>query len=424
LPLPLADNLGEIGVHPINMTEWDAIDTTGKIVLIGREVRWDWDWQLTFVNKLTAQPPAAVVYTWWYSWMSFCPPFFASTGGRPLGGFGPYYWDLEIPVGFVNYEDGLWIKGRETAVDVSANVSIRSVINNGPHYNVVGRITGYKNPEKLVIISGHYDTVMCSGFCDNGAGTAGVIELAKVFAEAAQKEIYQPSYTLLFVALTGEELDLVGAINYVKQHKSEIANITAVINLDCIGSDDLYVTETDPADGFDLDQVIVGAAQDLSISITPEPAGGSDQEVFRCPTDANDWYFWDWGLYAGISDATPVNSSAMLDSYPLFYNDLWNMGKPGWIHTGYDNSTSTGTLNWVEVSDLQNHIKVAALSIMRVSPNVIPEFSSITVLAFLLMITLLICILARTRSRLRTQDPNHFGFSGARVVIAHHAKLM
>jgi hypothetical protein len=114
----------------------------------------------------------------------------------------------------------------------------------------------------------------------------------------------------------------------------------------------------------------------------------------------------------------------MLCSYPLFYNDLWNMGTPGWIHTAYDNSTSTGTLSWVEVEGLQNHIKVAALSIMRVSPNLIPEFPSFTAIAFLLVIVLLICILARTRSRLRTQDPNHFGFSGARVVIAHHAKLM
>jgi parallel beta-helix repeat protein len=45
------------------------------------------------------------------------------------------------------------------------------------------------------------------------------------------------------------------------------------------------------------------------------------------------------------------------------------MGTPGWIHTSYDNSTSTATLNWVEVEDLENHIKVAALTVMRISPN-------------------------------------------------------
>jgi hypothetical protein len=44
------------------------------------------------------------------------------------------------------------------------------------------------------------------------------------------------------------------------------------------------------------------------------------------------------------------------------------MGAPGWAHTSYDNSTSTETLSWIEVDDLEDHIKVAALTVMRVSP--------------------------------------------------------
>jgi hypothetical protein len=420
LPLPPAADHTQLGAIPIDTTAWGMIDTTGKIVLIGREVRMHPNWRSPFESKLYAQTPAAVIYTWWYDWMSFTPPLYASSGGKPL--YECYYWNLSIPSGFVNYEDGSLIRELESANPVvSANVTVRSVISDGTHYNVVGRIAGYQNPEKIVLISGHYDTVMCSGFCDNGAGTAGVIELARVFAEAIEKNYYQPQYTLLFVCFTGEELYLVGSANFVKQHKSDMANIVAVINLDCIGSDDLYVSETP---GSDLNQTIIRAAQDLGISIFSETPGGSDHESFIDPSLVNYWVLSYWGVELGISDATPVYSSTMLCSYPLFYNDLWNMGIPGWIHTAYDNSTSTETLNWVEVGDFQNHIKVAALSIMRVSPNVIPEFSSITVLAFLLMITLLICVLARTRSRLRTQDPNHFGFSGARVVIAHHAKLI
>jgi len=45
------------------------------------------------------------------------------------------------------------------------------------------------------------------------------------------------------------------------------------------------------------------------------------------------------------------------------------MGTPGWIHTAYDNSTSTETFSWIEPEDLEAHIKVAALTIMRVSPD-------------------------------------------------------
>ena len=377
LPLPPAANRDEVGLNPINITRWNEINTTGKIVLIGREVRWSNTWQQAFIDKIRAQTPAAVVYTWWYSWMSFVPPFFSSSGGKPLGGASAYYWDLHVPVGFVGYDDGLWIRTTaDSQPNIAANVTIQSEIGNGPHYNVVARIEGFTNPEKLVLVSGHYDTVMDNGFLDNGAGTAGIIELARVFTEAAQLGLYKPSYTLIFVAFTGEEMDLVGSIYYVAQHKGEMANITAVINLDCIGSEDFYLTQTDPSDGFDLDQTIIACANDLGITATVEAPGGSDQESFRIPYDANYWCYYDWGINPGIMDATPVNSSVLLDSYPLFYNDLWTRGKAGWIHTGYDNSTSTATLNWTKPENLGNHLKVAALAVMRISPNavVVPEF--------------------------------------------------
>ena len=177
-----------------------------------------------------------------------------------------------------------------------------------------------------------------------------------------------------------------------------MANITAVINLDCVGSDDLYVTDTPNSN---LCQKIVEAAQDLNISIAIEGVGGSDQESFRVPFIVNDDINGLWGVNLDISDATPVASSAMLDSYPLFYSDLWNMGEPGWIHTAYDNSTSTTTLNWVEADDLGNHIKVATLAIMRVSLNIIPEFPSSIALILLMVITFSMCILTRKKKIVR-----------------------
>ncbi len=376
LPLPHAADRSEIGTYPINQAEWNTIDTTGKVVLVGREVRWDYGWQQTYVNKLSAQTPVAVLYTWWYDWMSFTPMMMSSAGGRPMSDFGPYYWDLEIPVGLVDYDDGLLIRSSEDSSDVSAYVSIGSAIGYGTHYNVVGKIAGYESPEKMVIVSGHYDTVMCGGFGDNGAGTAGIMELGNVFSDAVGSGLYRPKYTLLFLAFACEELWLVGSINYVKQHKSEMPNIVAVVNLDCIGSDYFYVTETEPGEGFDLDELVSKAAQDLGIGVTIEGVGGSDHEPFRNPSWANGLYYWYWGLDAGISDAVPVKSSALLISYPIMYSDMWSMGVPGWIHTSYDNSTSTDTFGWVEVEDLENHIKIAALTVMRLTATLVGDVNS------------------------------------------------
>jgi len=372
LPLPPAANRNEIGKNPINMTAWNAIDLTGKIVLIGKEVRMNAYWGNQFFSKLSQQPPLAIVYTWWYDWMSFTPVQQGSAEGR-------LYF---CPVGLLNYEDGLWIRNRETALDVSARFSINSVSGTESHYNVVGKITGYENPEKIVIVSGHYDTVMTAGFVDNGAGTAGVLEIAKTLASAVQAGYYKPKYTILFVAFASEELGLVGAINYVRMHKSEMSNTVAVVNLDCIGSDELRVSETNSVGEFDLDQTLLEAAQDLGITAVLEtPSGSSDHEVFRSPWWADEFYFDLWNLHAGISDATPVESSSLISSVPLLYSDLWNFGAPGWIHTSYDNSTSTQMLNWAEVEDLEKQIRVVALALLRISPSLrelIPPFASFT----------------------------------------------
>ena len=360
LPLPTAADRNEIGLRAINDTEW-AVNTTGKVMLTGKEVGWSGTWLTKLNQKLSAQTPAAIIFTWWYDWMSFTPMMMSSVGGTS-------YWSWHLPAGFVDYDDGLQIRNRESAVNVSAYVSIRAMLGTGTHYNVVGKISGFKNPEKYVIISGHYDTVVDAGFCDNGAGTAGVIELAEVMATAVQNDTYRPRYTLIFVAFADEEFGFVGSINYIKQHKAEMPNVVAVINMDCIGADDFYCTETEAVGSFDLDSVVNQAAQDLGVYPHVESPGGSDQEPFLDPAGYDNYYHMNWGLDANISDAAPVPSSILLISEPVMYSRLWAMGKPGWIHTSYDNSTSTQTLDWVNASRLGDHIRIAALTILRISP--------------------------------------------------------
>jgi len=367
LPLPEAPTQNAFGKGFINSSAWNAINTTGKILLVGREILRSLYFQRVYVDKLRLEPPAAVIYTYWYEWMSASPVSSSSTGGRPISYSGPYYWDLKIPVGCVSYEDGLWIRNREHSVNVSVSLTIPAVIGSGLHYNVVGKLKGSANIEKTIIISSHYDTVMTSGFCDNGAGTAGVIELARVFANAAKEGLYKPEETLLFICFTGEELGLVGSINYVRQHREEMKDIRAVINLDSIGSDNFNVTETFPNDdGLDLDEIVLKAAEDLGIEATLEETTGGDNEPFRTPMMGDDTYYQLWRLQAGVSNATRVKASTTLESYPLFFTDQWNGGPPGWIHTQYDNSTSSHTLQWVEVDDLEAQVQVAALSVMRV----------------------------------------------------------
>jgi hypothetical protein len=365
LPLPPAADHTRLGFNPIGNL-WDSIDTGGKVVLVGREVRLDYGWQATFNDKLRAQPPAAVIHTWWYDWMAFVPDFFSSSGGRPVA-YNHYFWALGIPVGFVNYDDGLLIRNREISLNVSAKVVINSVAKVGPQYNVVGKLRGFEEPDKSVIICGHYDTIMSTGFCDNGAGTSAGIELAHVFTEAANKGIYYPKYSILFIALAGEEIGLVGSIYYVAQHKAEMQNIVAVINLDCIGSDILEVTET----STNLAQIVLDAARDLNVEARLIPRDQSDEAPFLYPPNGDNILTTWWDTSLGMGDAHQVDSTVMISSFPLLYRDQWDTGTPGWIHTSYDNSTSTSTLKWVETQDFEAHIKVSALTVIRVSPSAV-----------------------------------------------------
>jgi hypothetical protein len=368
LPLPPAENNGMIGAVSIGSL-WDNINTTGKIVLVGREVRSSTAWQSTFVQKLHDEPPAAVIHTWWYSWMAFVPDFFSSTGGRPVL-FSHYFWELGIPVGFVNYDDGLLIRSK-ASLNASAAVVVDAVTSNGTHFNVVGKLNGCKEPNKSVIVCAHYDSVMSAGFCDNAAGVAGVVELAHVLTEAVNKGIYCPRYNILFIGLTGEELGLVGSIEYVAHHKADMQNVVAVINLDCLGNRDLEVTETQMDHGINLCQIVLAAAADIGLEARMIGAGQSDETSFLSPSDGDAILINWWDTSLNIGDAHAVRSSVMISSSPLFYQDLWGTGAAGWIHTSYDNSTSSATLGWVEPQNLEAHIKVATLTALRVVPSTV-----------------------------------------------------
>ena len=360
--LPMPDGLtygdfvsGDI-LTSIFHLQWSGIDTTGKIVLVGREVDWYPLYRSMFLEKLSSEPPLAVIYTYWYSWMSSAPPIFEPMeGARTDIGVG-----ATTPTGWVSYQDGLLIRAMAANGNVSATVNIPAIINNGTNYNVIGELKGTGDPEKAIIISGHYDTVMSPGFCDNGAGTAGVIELARIFTDAAKEGVYTPQESLIFIAFTGEELGDVGSINYIEQHKSEMQSISAVINLDSIGTGVLQVSETFPdSNGLELDQIVLKAAADLGVKADLTGPGSSDEEAFRNPAGASITYEERWGTNPNITDVARVESSTMLSSYPLSFFD------GGWIYTEYDNSNSTATLNWVTADNLEADIKVGALSVMQ-----------------------------------------------------------
>ncbi len=104
--------------------------------------------------------------------------------------------------------------------------------------NVIATLKGMKNPDRIYVVSGHYDS-MCGdpsdGTCDapgandDGSGTAAVIEMARVMS----KQKFDA--TIIFMTVAGEEQGLLGAEHFVKEAIKNKLDIEAMFTNDIIG---------------------------------------------------------------------------------------------------------------------------------------------------------------------------------------------
>lgn len=94
--------------------------------------------------------------------------------------------------------------------------------------NFVAEKKGTTNPEKVLILSSHIDTVKCKGANDNGTGTIGLLAVAQELA----KNDY--AYTVRVLGFDKEETGLNGSDAYVASLQNK-ANIIGNINFEMMG---------------------------------------------------------------------------------------------------------------------------------------------------------------------------------------------
>ncbi len=114
-----------------------------------------------------------------------------------------------VPAVRVRYEDAERLMACRGA---KARVAIHSVYTESTAYNVIAELKGSEKPDEIIAICGHADSIYESaGTLDNAAGTAIVVELARVFKEIGSKR------TLRFIAFSGEEQGLRGSVYYARE---------------------------------------------------------------------------------------------------------------------------------------------------------------------------------------------------------------
>jgi aminopeptidase YwaD len=105
--------------------------------------------------------------------------------------------------------------------------------------NVVGILKGISGSDSTIVVVAHYDhlgkmgkDVYFPGANDNASGVAMLLNLAKHYSEN------KPKYTMYFIALSGEELGLLGAKYLVENPPIDLSKIKFLVNFDIAGTGD------------------------------------------------------------------------------------------------------------------------------------------------------------------------------------------
>ncbi|MEW5924123.1 MAG: M28 family peptidase [Candidatus Zixiibacteriota bacterium] len=97
-------------------------------------------------------------------------------------------------------------------------------------HNIIAVKPGSLYPDHYVVIGAHKDAVSVSpGADDNGSGTAGVLEIARVLKDIDTK------MTFIFILFDGEEQGLNGAWHYANAAAAAGDSIVVMLNMDMIG---------------------------------------------------------------------------------------------------------------------------------------------------------------------------------------------
>ena len=105
--------------------------------------------------------------------------------------------------------------------------------------NIVGFIEGTTQPDSFLVAVAHYDhlgkmgkEVYFPGANDNASGVAMLLTLAKYF------KAYPPKYSVAFIALTAEEIGIVGAKEFVENPLFDLKKTKFLVNFDLAGTGD------------------------------------------------------------------------------------------------------------------------------------------------------------------------------------------
>jgi len=148
-------------------------------------------------------------------------------------GTSSLHWDTSIaalPIAYIGMEDGEYIFRKAKTGPVTVDYSYTAEVGGPATANsVVAEIKGSEKPDEWILLGAHLDSWdLATGAQDNGAGSAQVLEAARILSSLGTR----PRRSIRFALWAGEEEGLLGSRAYVKRHAAELATCVAVLNTD------------------------------------------------------------------------------------------------------------------------------------------------------------------------------------------------
>jgi hypothetical protein len=180
----------------------------------------------------------------------------------------------------------------ELPANQSASLTVSIKTTRATVNNVLAYLPG--KTDEYVIVGAHYDHLgrgnfdslapsqigqIHPGADDNGSGTAGVLELARIFAP--QKG--QLRRGILFMSFAGEELGLLGSAEWVKNPTRPLDKAVAMLNMDMIGrikDQKVYIGGVGTGSTLKADVEQAAANSGFKIEYSPGGYSSSDHTSF------------------------------------------------------------------------------------------------------------------------------------------------
>jgi Zn-dependent M28 family amino/carboxypeptidase len=197
-------------------------------------------------------------------------------------------------------------KGESLGVKLSVDMKVKSEYNRSN--NVIGKITGTKYPDEVIVYTAHWDHLgigkpnqfgdsIYNGALDNASATAGLLELARAFKSMKTK----PERTIVLLSVTAEEQGLWGSAYYANNPVYPVNKTLANINMDGLN---WY--------GKTKDIIVVGKGQnDLEDYLKEEATKVNREIAFEAHPEAGSYYRSDHFNFAKVGVPALYTSSGI-----------------------------------------------------------------------------------------------------------------